>query len=127
MDMIGAALTLSSARYEAIDYLMPISKARNAVFVRDDRLARNLRLTLFLEPFSLGLWLSLGMVAILNLIFVVMLRNQHRDSSNRGPRKNTCFMGLEDSMNSASVVWTTTAANFGWSDRDSEKSPSYLR
>ncbi len=131
MDMIGAALTLSTGRYEDIDYLMPIGKARNAVFIKDD-LARNFRLTLFLEPFSLDIWSCLCVVAVVNLVFIVALRRYYygrgggggaervdkfhrklRRYRRRPPRSGPPLRESEAAA-SATVLWTTAAANFGW-------------
>ena len=55
MDLIGSSLTLSLTRSAEVDYLLPIGRSYNALFIQDDQASRT-SYDLLLQPLRREAW-----------------------------------------------------------------------
>ena len=73
IDLIIASFTLTSERSQAIQYLPPIGQEKGALFVRSDDTETVFSWLMFVEPFTMALWLMILVVALINASFISLI------------------------------------------------------
>ena len=73
IDLIIASFTLTSERSQAIQYLPPIGQEKGALFVRSDDTETVFSWLMFVEPFTMALWLMILVVALINASFISVI------------------------------------------------------
>ncbi|XP_059096595.1 glutamate receptor ionotropic, kainate glr-3-like [Tigriopus californicus] len=75
-DFIGASLTLTPTRFEAVDYLLPIGRETYAIFIKTSA-QEDFDWKVFILPFSTGLWQFLLFNALIMVLAVKALERYH--------------------------------------------------
>ena len=73
IDLIIASFTLTAERSQAIQYLPPIGQEKGALFVRSDDTETVFSWLMFVEPFTMALWLMILVVALINASFISVI------------------------------------------------------
>ena len=73
IDLIIASFTLTSERNQAIQYLPPIGKEKRALFISSDDTETSFSWLMFVEPFTMALWLMILVVALVNASFISVI------------------------------------------------------
>ena len=103
VDIIGSSLTLKPDRAEVIDYLIPVGKSFNALFIRND-LSAVTHWNIFVEPFSRSLWAFLFVVIAVNTAVIRTLQLWYW-------KRLDC--GLGTALSTMELSWTLFSFNFG--------------
>ena len=73
IDLILASFTLTLERNQAIQFLPPIGKEKRALFISSDDTQTNFSWLMFVEPFTMALWLMILVVALVNASFISVI------------------------------------------------------
>ena len=73
IDLIIASFTLTAERNQAIQYLPPIGQEKGALFVKSDDTETVFSWLMFVEPFTMALWLMILVVALINASFISVI------------------------------------------------------
>ena len=103
VDIIGSSLTLKPDRAEVIDYLIPVGKSFNALFIRND-LSAVTHWNIFVEPFSRSLWSFIFVVIAVNTAVIRTLQLWYW-------KRLDC--GLGTALSTMELSWTLFSFNFG--------------
>ncbi len=122
MDLIGSSLTLSLPRSGGVDYLLPIGRSYNALFIKND-LASKTAFNLYLQPLRVPAWTALAVAAAISAILILALKTYRRrwsGSTRRGRRRRRGADAGEVAVDLAGTYWMSLASNFGWAPREDE-------
>lgn len=70
IDLILTSLTMTLERSQAVQFLPPIGQEKGSLFIRSDNTGANFSWWMFVEPFTMVLWLMILVVALINASFI---------------------------------------------------------
>ena len=91
IDLIIASFTLTAERSQAVQYLPPIGQEKGALFVRSDDTETVFSWLMFVEPFTMALWLMILVVALINASFIYVVKLFTTNNTNFLTKALNCF------------------------------------
>ena len=70
IDLILAPLTYTRSRSEGVKYLRPLAQEKRCLFINSDASEAAVSWLIYVKPFTMGLWLMILFVALVNAIFI---------------------------------------------------------
>ena len=70
IDLILAPLTYTRSRSEGVKYLRPLAQEKRSLFINSDDSEAVVSWLMYVKPFTMGLWLMILFVALVNAIFI---------------------------------------------------------
>ena len=70
IDLILAPLTYTRSRSEGVKYLRPLAQEKRSLFINSDASEAAVSWLIYVKPFTMGLWLMILFLALVNAIFI---------------------------------------------------------